>query len=50
VARGHTQWLGAVRPPLKPPVHFFEFFFKKNKYFYLFLINLYFFIKMDTCR
>jgi hypothetical protein len=36
-------------PPLSLPSFFFFFFFKKSLFIYL-LINLYFFIKMDTWR
>jgi hypothetical protein len=38
VARGHPFFL------------IFNFFFKKISLFIYFLINLYFFIKIDTCR
>jgi hypothetical protein len=44
--RGGGGWRAAT-------LSFFFFlfdFFLKNKFIYLFLINLYFFIKMDTCH
>jgi hypothetical protein len=55
VAVRHPRWLGAARPPSKGwPSHpfqlFFFVFFFLNLNFIYFLINLYFFIKMDTCR
>jgi hypothetical protein len=39
---------GVAGPPLQ--LFFFEFFYKKISIFIYFLINLYFFITVDTCR